>query len=744
MPYSIPLNSFKSGVWSPTSIGRVDDENYKSACLQIENFYVKSPFGGVVKRPGTELINTSTDITNKINLINFNSSATDKYIIELGNYYARFYNEAGLVTLSGSAYEIETPFSSDIIDEIKYVQNKEDIYLVHNTLPPMKLSRNDETDWTIEEVEFTWPAFINQNKDETKTYSLTYNTDNVTVTASGFEPFSEDSVGRYIRLTGTTTVNYVLTTSGTYTDYLTLKYGKILKASIQGTWDGEITIQRSDDLVDWWDYTEYSDTESSITITEAKDFGYYRAYCSEANSGSANIYLTKTSVTGYLKITEYLSSNSVYAEELEEIPTQSPNYKWSEGAFDSEKGYPGAIDICEQRLILAETPNNPNTLWGSKTGEYENFDEDDVNDADGFINSLSSKRTDVIYNLISYNGSCHIFADELGYRLSGYNGSITPTSNQIDIDLYIGSANVQAIGADNRIIFVEMFGKDIAHKYYDADTESYAHKNISKLAENLFESKIIKLGYARSPNSLLYALKEDGTMAVCCYDVSNGLVAWSEYVTDGSIESFTIIPGDNEHIVWLSVIRNGYRCIEKISSSVWANIEESNYLDSVITYSGTPLDYIQGLGHLEGMTVGVTCSGGYIGDYTVTEGQVVLENSYGQISAGLKYDVILKTMPVEVPGNMGNSINKKKHINAVSIGLYKSLGGMVGYNEDNLDDIPEIDNGVYVYGSVPDLTTGYIEMPFSGFTMNSVSVLYKNTDPVPVHITSIIADITIN
>ena len=93
MPNKTIKNSFNAGELSPYLDGRGDLSKYYNGCATLVNGTVL-PYGGVVKRSGTEYI---AKAKGQCRIIPFEFSADDTMIIELGNLYARFYKSGDRV-----------------------------------------------------------------------------------------------------------------------------------------------------------------------------------------------------------------------------------------------------------------------------------------------------------------------------------------------------------------------------------------------------------------------------------------------------------------------------------------------------------------------------------------------------------------------------------------------------------------------------------------------------------------------
>jgi hypothetical protein len=93
MPNKTIKTKYNSGELSSLIDGGTDLSKYYNGCSKLVNG-TALPYGGVVKRSGTEYIGTAKT---KCKLFEFEFSADDTMIIEMGNLYARFYQDGDRV-----------------------------------------------------------------------------------------------------------------------------------------------------------------------------------------------------------------------------------------------------------------------------------------------------------------------------------------------------------------------------------------------------------------------------------------------------------------------------------------------------------------------------------------------------------------------------------------------------------------------------------------------------------------------
>lgn len=72
---------------------------------------------------------------------------------------------------------------------------------------------------------------------------------------------------------------------------------------------------------------------------------------------------------------------------------------WQLGAFSDTTGHPSCVTFFEQRLVFAGTTNQPQTIFFSKSGDYENMDANiggTIADDDAIIYTIASNQVNAI------------------------------------------------------------------------------------------------------------------------------------------------------------------------------------------------------------------------------------------------------------------------------------------------------------------------------------------------------------
>jgi len=275
MSLSAHVNSFNAGELSPYMGARSDVKKYQSGCRTLENFIIL-PYGGVIRRPGTEYMGnakyTGTGFTlGRCRLLAFNFSTTTRFVIEMGHQYLRFWSNGVQVMSGASPLEVVSPYTESQLREVQYVQINDIMYLTHPNVPVYKLSRVTDTNWTMQEVQWDWPALLEENVSAT-TLTCSATTGNGTLTASS-PVFNGNHVGAYFMLGHNKDANYVELDIDANGNSNSLTVFGAWEFSTSGIWSAEINIEQSEDNGTTWQIirTFKGAAERNVTVSGKTD-----------------------------------------------------------------------------------------------------------------------------------------------------------------------------------------------------------------------------------------------------------------------------------------------------------------------------------------------------------------------------------------------------------------------------------------------------------------------------------------
>ncbi len=181
---------------------------------------------------------------------------------------------------------------------------------------------------------------------------------------------------------------------------------------------------------------------------------------------------------------------------------------------------------------------------------------------------------------------------------------------------------------------------------------------------------------------------------------------------------------------------NSFKLTTTSGGSIYIQFTGSVISGSVREVTGAATTTITGLDHLEGELVYVLSNGISLGLYTVSGGSVTVLSSVFSYSVGLAYESTLQPMKLDISG-LGLATTKK--VAKVIASLNKTVGGKIGTDAQNLDNIKYRDAGGA--GVEFPYFTGDVEQTLPGGYGRSGNVMVKQTDPQPMTVLSFTFDI---
>ena len=373
--------------------------------------------------------------------------------------------------------------------------------------------------------------------------------------------------------------------------------------------------------------------------------------------------------------------------------------------FSVTNGYPSCVAFYESRLIYAGTIINPQTIWGSKTGDYDNFTQGSLDD-DSYEYTINSDEVNVI-RWLSAGKSLVIgtVGAEFLMSASSSDEAITPSNIKIVQQTEYGSAYMQPIRSSGIVLFVQRAARKILQFVYEFESDSYVAPDLTLLSEHITSGGIVVMAHQKEPDPIIWSVRNDGTLLGMTFDRAQEVIGWARHEVGGvsdvdglikaKVESIAVIPKDDRDQVWISAKRwiNGeevrqIEVIEEGRDSFNAEDGDDFFIDSGVRYSGAKSSVIGGGAHLEGLTVSVLADGAVVPDTVVSNGSITLPKEYAKVNYGIKYMSELETMRLEAGSQNGTSQGKIKRISSVVIRFYQTLGAKIGPNRDNLDTIP--------------------------------------------------------
>ena len=315
---------------------------------------------------------------------------------------------------------------------------------------------------------------------------------------------------------------------------------------------------------------------------------------------------------------------------------------------------------------------------------------------------------------------------------------LTPASIEAKIQTYFGSEYVTPLCLSNALVFVQRKGHRIIEWTWDGDTATGT--NLTLMSPHVGNGGIHQIAFAGDPIPTIWAVNGDGYLCGLTYDREQQVLAWHIHTTDGEdttnaqFESVAAIygqkTGDDE--VYVIVNRDGIRSVERFRPSSWTSIEDCYYVDSGLTYDGTPLNAFTGLTHLVGREIQVLADGV---PYTATvdsEGGFSLPVGVtaSKVHAGLAYTSIFQPMRLDVDGVLGPHVGRNKSVKQMNVRVSKSAGMRWSCDGDEYD--------LQQATATPELVTDDLKIDATTGYSSDPEVTIKQVLPLPLTIDGIV------
>ncbi|QPZ53549.1 putative tail tubular B [Pelagibacter phage HTVC035P] len=745
---AVQLTNFTGGELSPRLDGRNDLAKYPTGLKTLENFVV-FPHGSAARRSGTQFVAEVKDSSAKTRLIPFEFSTTQTYMMEFGNQYIRFYKDNGQILESDVTISGATQANPVVVTATGHSYDNGDEISITGVVGMTELNNK---------------RYLVANKT-TNTFEIT-DVDGTNINGTGFTAYTSGGVANRVYEIATPYLTAELFdlkfAQSADVMYITHPNHEVEKLSRSGHTSWTLTD------VDFTDGPYLDDNITATTITtSAHTVGTGRTLTASAITGiNGDTGFQTTDVgrlvrfrDGYGKITARTDTLNVTIEILEDMGSTSASTDWSLGAFSDTTGHPSCVTFFEQRLVFAATLNNPQTIYFSKSGDYENMNENrggTVADDDAIIYTIASNQVNAIrFMTATRTLIIGTAGGEFAVSGGGTDVAITPTNILIKKQSNHGAANVDAIPAGNATLFLQRAKRKLRELAYNFDVDGYVSPDLTILAEHITEGGLTQISYQQEPNQIIWGTRDDGQLVGLTYQREQQVVAWHRHKFGGTFgsgasatgfgvcESVATIPTDDSEYQTYVIIKRTInsvtrRYVEYINNYDFDETDDTtfNFLDSQLEYSGSAATTISGLDHLEGQTVSVLADGSTHPDKTVTSGSITLDRSATKVKVGLSYTSLLQTMRLDAGSQDGTSQGKTKRIFDITIRLYESIGVEVGPDLSNMERIPfrssadAMDSGLGVF-------TGDKEVEFRGNYETDGFIFVRQTQPLPLTILSL-------
>lgn len=716
-------NNFTGGEVSTTVRGRTDLPRYNNSVKTMQNAIVKRQ-GGFTNRAGLQYV--AAGIGTDVRLIPFVVDENNCYMVEISGTIGsqiRFYKNGAQILSGGLPYFIDNPYATVDEQEIRYAQNGQVLFLTHPSIPPQQLNYYGDTNWRMKAITFAEPPSIENGIFPFSDLTLSALTGTVNVTISGPSFLAADTGRQLVSGAGIGVFTYVSTTTGTMvvqSDFTSL-------TAANGSW--QLT-----------DSPQTTLTPSAVTGTITLTLGI-----AGWRGGDIGSYVRAGSTLA--KITGFTSTTVVTARVIRDFAsiTALPAGAWAleQPSFSATFGYPTAIAFYQQRMALAATRLQPNTVWLSETGNVTSMNKY-VNDADPieltltgtrFIRHLEATRALVAFG---YDGEVSI---------TGSNGPLTPTSIIAREDSHFGIGKAAPVRIGDDLIFVQRAGFKVLAYNYRFESDSYGATDVAAIAESLIDAPIKRLAYSQEPDAVVWVLLSNDKLLSFTYDKEQGVVGWARHPGSGVVVTINEIasgpmpdrgdglPGDQ---LWVSTSRI-------MGSPAMVRVERYNpaRLTDCSTYltNGTPINVWTIPNIYVGAEIDILADGIPQPRQVATGTTLTLANARTAttLEIGLFVDMSVTLLPAEADLGM-TAQSRESSVNRIDVLVNETLGLSL-----NGRVAPDQALNHVQFNVAPTPYTGWLRKEVLGWTRGQVDeATIGRQESTPVTVLACVRELTVN
>ena len=535
------LTNFTAGELSPRLDGRTDLTKYAAGCSNLENLVIY-PHGAAARRPGTTHVAEVTDSSKKTRLIPFEFSTTQTYILEFSNLKIRFFKDNGAILEGDKTITGITQANPAVVTSSSHGYSNGDEIKITSVVGMTEVNNKR---FLVAGV--TTNTFELQDKDS------------VDIDSSGYTAYSS---------AGTANKVYTITSPYLEAELFDIKFAQ--SADVMYITHPNHEVEK----LSRTGHTSWTLADVDFTNGPFIDVNTTATTLTPASAGvGTGVNITASAITGinddqgwlatdvgrqihfnggYAVITARTNSTVAVATITTAFTNTNAITAWYLGAFSDTTGHPSCVTFFEQRLVFAATLSNPQTVYFSKSGDYENMDANiggTVADDDAIIYTIASNQVNAI-RFMSATRTLIIgtAGGEFAVSGGGDDSSVTPTNILIKKQTNNGGANVDAVAVGNATLFLQRAKRKIRELAYNFDVDGYSSPDLTILAEHVTSGGITQMAFQGEPLSILWCVRADGELAALTYQREQEVVAWHRHIFGGRFGAATITVSDYANI----------------------------------------------------------------------------------------------------------------------------------------------------------------------------------------------------
>ncbi len=253
---------------------------------------------------------------------------------------------------------------------------------------------------------------------------------------------------------------------------------------------------------------------------------------------------TGLAVQGYVQITNVVSTTAVTASVIANLSLTGTTSIWALPSWSYPSAWPARCAFYQSRLFMARTDTEPQTVWGSKNFSFNDFAVDGGADDDALDLQLSATQGNDIKWLAPMNDLiCGTFGGEFIITAGiGTGNPLTPATVSVIQQTSWGSEAIIPKKIGNFAYYVQRGAQKLSEVVFNFLQSTYKSTDRTILSPQINGGGFIDIAYQQNPDTVLWCLCSNGTLATMTREVDQEVQGWSRQVTAGTYASIAVIP----------------------------------------------------------------------------------------------------------------------------------------------------------------------------------------------------------
>lgn len=499
-------------------------------------------------------------------------------------------------------YTIATPYDSDDLLQLDYVQSADVMTITHRSYAPRELGRTGHASWTLSTISF----------EPTQGFAL-YSSVTPNTTGARVVKYQVTAVNE----AGVESLPYINATTKTITG-ITQSNPAVVSSTSHGLVTGEEVY-----LTGIAGMTELNGRRFTVGDVNTNDFQLlgentinYTAYSSGGTAQVTSIGITNahatidnTVVWAVVSGAKYYriyrndtgvfglvgeSGGNTFEDDNATVDTGVTPPQQRNPFFLSTK-YPATVSYYEQRRVFGGSNAAPDTSEYSRIGDFDNFSRSNpIQPDDAITATLAARQVNQIRHYVPGNDLLILTNGSEWKANSGSDSAFEAATLKQKPQSEWGSGFQRPIVSGTTTLFVQANNSAIRSLGYSLQLDGYTGNDLSILAKHMltgYQKQIVDWDYQRSPDSVIIMTRADGIALAMTFNQEQEVVAWSRWETDGKYERVGVLRAtddeteDTAYFVVKRVINGSVvRYIERTHSRVFDDVRDCFFVDCGLSF----------------------------------------------------------------------------------------------------------------------------------------------------------------